>query len=239
MKSSPDKQVDTDGHFTPNARSVQQMFGSIAKRYDLANDVLSMGAHYQWRATLEQRMHPCDLVLDVATGTGAMIPYLLRKAERVIGVDFSAEMLENAPQKLKNNDRVELLASDALKLPFPNNQFDCVTVAFGVRNFESLTIGLAELNRVLKPNGQLLVLEFGQVRHPVLAWGYKAYSKYVMPLVGNIITGNKNAYTYLPETSARFPCGENFEEFLKSSGFTETKSLPLWCGISYLYDSKK
>lgn len=216
--------------------AVRGMFDCIAHRYDLTNNVLSAGVHHLWRRALEKRMRRCNRALDIATGTGALVPYLLKRAENVVGVDFSQGMLQHVPEGLRIDSRVSFQHADALALPFEDDSFDCVTVAFGVRNFEFLEQGLAEINRVLKPGGQVLILEFGQIRHPVVGPVYKTYSRYVLPRLGGLLTGNLQAYEYLPKTAARFPCGDEFVEKLALAGLEGAVSNPLWFGMAYIYD---
>lgn len=217
--------------------AVRGMFDSIAHRYDLANNVLSGGAHHLWRRTMERRMRPCKRALDIATGTGALVPYLLNKASTVVGVDFSEGMLKHVPETLLRDARVSFQRADALALPFENGSFDCVTVAFGVRNFECLEDGLREICRVVKPGGQVLVLEFGQIRRPIIGALYQTYSRYVLPKLGGLLTGQRQAYEYLPETAARFPCGEDFVQRLAASGLRGAVCTPLWFGMAYIYDA--
>jgi demethylmenaquinone methyltransferase/2-methoxy-6-polyprenyl-1,4-benzoquinol methylase len=216
--------------------AVMGMFDCIAHRYDLANDVLSGGVHHLWRRTLEGRMRSCNRALDIATGTGALVPYILKKASTVVGVDFSEGMLKHVPEPLRLDRRVSFQRADALALPFEDNSFDCVTVAFGVRNYECLEQGLREICRVVRPGGQVLVLEFGQIRRPVIGAVYQTYSRYILPRLGGMLTGNVKAYEYLPETAARFPCGEEFVEKLASAGLTGAVSTPVWFGMAYVYD---
>jgi len=215
---------------------VRGMFDCIAHRYDLANTILSAGVHHLWRRTLERRMRPCNRALDIATGTGALVPYLLRRASSVVGVDFSEGMLRHVPESLQRDGRVSFQHADALALPFEDDSFDCVTVAFGVRNYECLEQGLAEISRVVKVGGQVLVLEFGQIRHPVLGTAYRTYSRYILPRLGGVLTGNLEAYNYLPETAARFPCGDDFVEKLTCAGLLDAVSIPMWFGMAYVYD---
>jgi len=220
----------------PKSDAVRVMFDSIAHRYDLANNVLSGGVHHLWRRVLQSRMRPCNTVLDIATGTGALIPYLLPKASTVVGVDFSDGMLGHVPRALQENTRVSFQIADALALPFEERSFDCVTVAFGVRNYENLEKGLSEIRRVVRPGGQVLILEFGQIKQPILGSLYKIYSKQILPRLGGILTGQVSAYEYLPETAASFPCGEKFVSKLTECGLENAISHPLWYGMAYVYD---
>ncbi len=217
---------------------VRAMFGSIAHRYDLTNSVLSMGTHHLWRRTLV-RMAPemkTGLALDVCTGTGDLIPLLKERFGRCIGADFCFPMMHEGQKKFAAAAaRPTFLQSDALQLPFPDRTFDVVSVAFGVRNLEDLRRGLAELRRVLRPNGNLLILEFGQPQGLVFGRIFRFYSRYVMPLIGGLLTGNRRAYTYLPETSKNFPCAKDFQAILVATGFEHVRYKSLSLGIAYAY----
>lgn len=221
------------------AGEVRAMFGSIARRYDLTNSVLSFGIHHYWRQRLVRMIPVRDdaLVLDVCTGTADLVPLLCRRFGRVIGLDFCRPMLVGGLKKIKSTGSrgLGLVQGDALNLPFAAATFDIISVAFGVRNFENLDLGLKELYRVLKPNGSLLVLEFGKPKNFLWAWSYAFYARVVMPLVGGILTGNRQAYEYLPRTAQAFPCGTNFEDRLRQAGFSATRCQPLTGGIAYSY----
>jgi demethylmenaquinone methyltransferase/2-methoxy-6-polyprenyl-1,4-benzoquinol methylase len=218
---------------------VKDMFGSIAGRYDLTNTVLSFGIHHYWRYRLT-RLLPARkdaLVLDLCTGTGDLIAPLANRFGSVIGADFCLPMLESGRGKLarKGQGHAPLVQSDALNLPFKEASFDIVTVAFGVRNFENLERGLKEIRRTIKPGGHLLVLEFGQPTGVV--WGslFRFYSRVVMPFVGGLLTGNREAYSYLPRTASQFPCGDDFGAILTRCGFTPRRAPALTGGIAYAY----
>ena len=193
-----DKQQDK------STEAVQTMFDSIAGRYDLANDILSFGLHRLWaKKSLQQLPNSSSAhCLDLCTGTGALLPILCEKYGRVTGIDFSAEMLAIAKDKYKNlmQSSLQLSEGDALNLEFSDSSFDVVTVAYGIRNFADLEQGLKEIRRVLKPDGQLLIIEFGR---PIklLRPFYDFYSRHLMPLIGALITGSKQPYQYLPETA--------------------------------------
>lgn len=217
---------------------VSSMFASIADRYDLTNDVLSFGLHRLWESrAIKQLKSDSGLdCLDLCTGTGALLKGLLKKYDRVTGADFCEEMLEiarlNYADQIKSG-QLTLDWADAMNLHYPDNNFDLITIAYGVRNFENLEKGLAEVGRVLKPGGQLMILEFGQPRGWIAPF-YKFYARYLMPLLGSLLTGNKAAYQYLPETAGAFPCGSKFLE-LFSNNRANTKMLRLSGGIAYIY----
>lgn len=211
------------------------MFSGIAQRYDLANMVLSFGMHTIWmRRALALLPKNVELTaLDACTGTGALLPLLSKRYKNVTGLDFSAEMLARG-RELRGL-KMPLIEGDACAMPFAAHSFDIVTVAYGVRNLSSLEAGLAEFKRVLKPGGYLMVLEFGQPQG--LLWGalFRFYSRYLMPVIGGLISGNSAAYRYLPETAARFPCGEEFTGILERSGFASVSKISLNGGIAYAY----
>lgn len=220
-------------------REVQAMFGSIAHRYDLTNSVLSMGIHHLWRRKLVRMIpkSPQGLALDLCSGTGDLIPLLESRFGRVVGGDFCFPMLSNGRNKFARQIKPmpRFVQSDALRLPFPDKTFDVVSVAFGVRNLENLPAGLREILRVLKPGGRLLVLEFGQPRGLFFAPIFRLYSRFLMPLIGGVLTGNRHAYTYLPETSKQFPCGEAFVAKLDEAGFINRTFAALTGGIAFAY----
>lgn len=225
-------------------RDVRAMFGKIAPRYDLTNSVLSFGIHGYWRRKLVELLAPrpnssqCSpaLVLDLCTGTGDLLPLLRHRFGEVIGADFCLPMLQAGAKKKARG--FTLVQADALALPFRDQSFDIVTVAFGVRNFEDTHRGLREIARVLKPGGHLLVLEFGQPRGLFGAL-FRFYSRTVMPLIGGMLTGDREAYTYLPRTAGAFPCGEQFCGIVAECGFRAERADPLTGGIAYVYRAVK
>lgn len=222
-----------------NSPAVHKMFSSIAARYDIVNSVLSFGIHHYWKRVLVNSV-PADTnsnVLDLCTGTGDLLPLLERRFGRITGADFCEPMLEKSREKY--GSRFELVRADAMSLSFANESYDIVSIAFGVRNFEDLQKGLAEIYRVLKKGGSLLILEFGQPRNPIFGAFYKFYSRFIMPLIGGLISGNRQAYEYLPETAGRFPCGGEFVKILEQADFRQCSFRPLTGGIAYCYTAKK
>lgn len=222
-------------------RDVASMFDAIAPRYDLLNRVLSLGIDRGWRRRVIRRLaegRP-DRVLDVATGTGDLaIEALKAGAREVVGVDIAEEMLEVGRHKIQRrglSDRITLTAGDAEELPFENGEFDAVTVAFGVRNFENLDRGLKDMARVLRPGGKLLILEFS---HPT-AFGvkqvYGLYSNHILPRVGSWLSGDSGAYRYLPDSIAVFPDGKDFLQRMTAAGFTGARQERMTFGIATLY----
>lgn len=229
--------------FRPDARQVRAMFATIAGRYDFTNSVLSFGIHHLWRYRLRRLLpkRPDGRALDLCTGTGDLLPLLGERFGSVIGVDFCLPMLLRGRSKhaVRQVGDGRLVQADGLALPFADSVFDVVTVAFGVRNFSDLDRGLAEIRRVLAPNGTLVILEFGQPRRPV--WGaiFALYSRIIMPYIGGLLTGNREAYTYLPKTAGMFPCRELFCDRLRLAGYAGAEYRSLSGGIAYLYRAQK
>ena len=220
------------------ARDVQRMFGDIAVRYDLTNTVLSCGIHHLWKRLVALRVPSGHgPVLDLCTGTGDLLPLLERRCSQVIGGDFCFPMLERG--RARGLFAAPLVQCDALRLPFAAETFGAITVAFGVRNLEDLGRGLAEMRRVLKPGGRLVVLEFGQPSWAPFRAVYDWYSRRLMPLIGGFLTGNRAAYSYLPETAKHFPCGSAFEARLRESGLVPIETTPLTGGIAYMYVAER
>ena len=224
---------------------IQGMFNSIARRYDLLNHLLSAGIdrYWRWRA-LKSVRHPRPArILDLATGTGdfALAARRLQPAYTV-GVDVALNMLRLGLVKVARRPAtapLRLLGGDAEQLPFQNASFDLVTVAFGVRNFGSIPAGLAEAFRVLKPGGELIVLDFSQPQTPVFRSLYRFYFNRILPLVGGLISGERQAYSYLPRSVGTFPQGQAFIALLEEAGFTYPLATSLSWGISSLYQGFK
>ncbi len=223
------------------SEKVRKMFADIADDYDRINSILSFGVHNAWRkkAVLESGAKPGDRVLDCATGTGDLALEFKKTVGHdgyVLGTDFCQEMIEHAPGKAEKKQLVvEFEVADAMNLPYDENSFDIASIAFGIRNVDDPLVCLQEMGRVVKPGGRVVVLEFGQPRG-LMRMPYQFYSKHVMPTVGGWISGNRDAYTYLPETSAKFPAGESFLELMEESGsFNEIRSVKLTGGIAFVY----
>jgi demethylmenaquinone methyltransferase/2-methoxy-6-polyprenyl-1,4-benzoquinol methylase len=226
---------------------VARMFDGISVRYDLLNRLLSMGIDIRWRRValrmLRERGIP-GRVLDVATGTADLALALaadLPEAE-VIGVDLSEGMLGVGRQKVERNGlraRVRLEQADAENLPFEDGAFDAVTVAFGVRNFENLDKGLVELQRVLRPGGHLMVLEFSRPTSPLVKGLMNLYSRSLMPALGGWLSKDRAAYAYLPASVQVFPEGDAFEERLQRAGLQPLRQRRLSMGISSVYIARK
>ncbi|MBE0662185.1 MAG: bifunctional demethylmenaquinone methyltransferase/2-methoxy-6-polyprenyl-1,4-benzoquinol methylase UbiE [Bacteroidales bacterium] len=224
---------------------IQQMFNSIAHRYDFLNHFLSLGIDRLWRKRLVKivRTFKPRLILDVATGTADLaIELAMINPEKITGVDISEKMLEFGQQKLmklKLDQKITLKHSDAEKLPFSDKSFDLVAVAFGVRNFENLQKGLKEINRVLKVNGNIAVLEFTMPSYFPVKQLYKFYFKHLLPRFGRWISRDLGAYSYLPESVETFPHGKAFAAELETAGFSSVKTYPLTFGIASIYVAAK
>ena len=223
------------------SEKVRSMFADIADDYDRINSILSFGVHNAWRkkTVLESGAKPGDRVLDCATGTGDLALEFKKTVGHegyVLGTDFCKEMIEHAPGKAKEKKLVvEFEVADALDLPYEDDEFDIASIAFGIRNVDDPSVALKEMARVVKPGGRVVVLEFGQPKG-LMSLPYKMYSKHVMPAIGGWISGNRDAYTYLPETSAKFPAGDLFLDLMKETGsFSSQRAVQLTGGIAYVY----
>jgi len=225
---------------------VAEMFDNIAPKYDFLNHFLSMNIDKIWRRKSIRllKSEKPQLILDVATGTGdfAFEIYKRLKPKKIIGIDISEGMLKVGEEKIKKRnltEYIEFRKGDSENLDFEDNYFDAVTVAFGVRNFENLQKGLAELFRVLKPSGKLIVLEFSQPDKFPIKQFYGFYSKYILPFFGKLFSKDKSAYIYLPESVNAFPYGEKFTQFLKNAGFKSAQYKKFSFGISSVYFAEK
>ena len=221
------------------------MFDNIAPKYDFLNHALSFGIDKIWRRKAIRLITGCSpsTILDVATGTGDFAVAALKSgAQKVTGIDISREMIAVGKEKIRKmglEDRITLMTGDSEAIQFPDHSFDVATVAFGVRNFENLSRGLSELHRVIRKGGTLCVLEFSNPRQPVVKFGYRIYSRYLMPWFGRLVSGDKSAYTYLPESVEEFPDGDKFITFMKDSGFSEIREYRLTFGVATIYLGKK
>ncbi|UPQ77630.1 bifunctional demethylmenaquinone methyltransferase/2-methoxy-6-polyprenyl-1,4-benzoquinol methylase UbiE [Chryseobacterium nepalense] len=220
------------------------MFDNIAPKYDLLNHVLSMKIDVLWRNTLVSWMKkdsPQE-VLDVATGTGDLaIAVEKGTGSKVIGLDLSQQMLNVGVikiKKLKLDGKISMQKGDAENLPFEDNRFDAVSVAFGVRNFENLTKGLAELRRVVKDNKSVYILEFSKVEG-FMAPFYMFYFKNILPAIGRLVSKDNRAYTYLPDSVNAFPFGEKMRQILLDTGFKKVEYKKLSLGIATIYKATK
>lgn len=223
------------------SEKVRRMFADIADDYDRVNSILSFGVHHAWRSRTVQLSGAREghHVLDCATGTGDLALEFKEKvgdSGYVLGTDFCKEMIEHAPEKAQeHNLTVDFEVADAMDLPYESDRFDIASIAFGIRNVDDPVQALKEMGRVVKPGGKVVILEFGQPKG-LLKYPYEMYSQYIMPAVGGWISGNREAYTYLPRTSAEFPAGNNFVNLMKKSNtFTSQMFEKLTGGIAYIY----
>ncbi|MXS70234.1 MULTISPECIES: bifunctional demethylmenaquinone methyltransferase/2-methoxy-6-polyprenyl-1,4-benzoquinol methylase UbiE [Chryseobacterium] len=223
---------------------VEDMFDNIAPKYDLLNHVLSMKVDVLWRNILVKWMkqdNPKE-VLDVATGTGDLAIAVEKGTDaKVVGLDLSQQMLNVGVIKIKKlnlDGKISMQKGDAENLPFEDNRFDAVSVAFGVRNFENLTKGLAELRRVVKENKSVYILEFSKVEG-FLAPFYMFYFKNILPAIGRLVSKDNRAYTYLPDSVNVFPYGEKMKQILIDTGFKNVEYKKLSLGIATIYKATK
>lgn len=230
------------------SKEVQQMFHSIASRYDFTNDVLSFGMHRLWRrkAIRVAEMASGQRVLDICAGTGDLAFQAARAVGTkgdVLALDFVHSMLSLAHEKNKERildgaPSVSFVQGDAMSLPLPDTSFDKVTVSFGIRNVDDPLEALKEMKRVARSGGAIVVLEFGQPYLPVFKSLYAFYGKYIMPRVGGLLTGNRDAYQYLPETAEAFTAGQDFLALMQDAGLSTPRAYPLLFGLAYIYEAK-
>jgi demethylmenaquinone methyltransferase/2-methoxy-6-polyprenyl-1,4-benzoquinol methylase len=221
---------------------VTEMFNDISPRYDFLNHLLSFGIDRCWRrktSRIVTKRHPAT-ILDVATGTADLTIQLAKDnpTATITGVDLSEKMLEIGRKKISKKQldhRITLEISDAVQLSFPNNNFDAVTVAFGVRNFEDIEKGLQEMFRVSKDGGMLAVLEFSRPKSFWIRAPYNIYSQKLLPFVGRVISGHRNAYRYLPTSIEQFPDAETLTKMMERNGFRDIKKEMFSGGIVTLY----
>lgn len=231
---------------TTKKEQVATMFNNISGTYDFLNHFLSLGIDIIWRrkAIKELKAIQPRIILDVATGTGdfAFEAITILKPERVIGVDISEGMLNVAKKKIHDRNLGHVFSvqlGDSEGLNFEDNTFDAITVAFGVRNYENLEKGLADMLRVLKPEGKIVILEFSKPKAFPVKQGYNFYFQYVTPFFGKLFSKDQRAYTYLPESVAAFPDGNSFTSLMDKVGYKHTKHRSLTFGISAIYTGTK
>ncbi len=225
--------------------TISSMFNNIAKKYDFLNHFLSMGIDKQWRKKIRKyiKTKKHDAILDVATGTGDLAIELSKlKPKKIYGIDIAEKMIDIGKEKIKNKKLdtiITLQTADALKIPFPDNNFDIVTCAFGVRNFENLSEGLKEILRVLKNKGELIILEFSQPKNKLITFFYKFYFHKILPFIGKKISKDKEAYSYLPASVETFPAGKDLLSVINSIGYKKSKYKTLSFGIASIYICSK
>ena len=224
---------------------IAQMFDTISGNYDQLNRVISFGIDIKWRKKVLQivsKSNP-DKILDIATGTGDLAILMAKtNANKIIGLDISAGMLEIGQKKIldKNLSKtIEMILADSENMPFEDNYFDAITVAFGIRNFENLEKGLAEILRVLKPNGIFVILETSVPDKTPYKQGYTFYSKNILPLIGKFFSKDTAAYGYLSESAAAFPYREALNNILRKIGFIDVVAMPQTFGVATIYSASK
>ncbi len=224
---------------------VAQMFDTISENYDGLNKVISFGTDAKWKKRIlkmVQEKQPTT-ILDIATGTGDLaILFSTTSAQEIIGLDISQGMLEIGKQKIhsKNlNDKIQMVLGDGENIPYANDYFDVITVAYGVRNFENLERGLGEILRVLKPGGQLLILETSVPTQFPFKQGYYVYTNFVMPMIGKLFSKDQKAYQYLSTSAQNFPFGEVLNNILRKIGFIDVQHLPQTMGVATIYKASK
>ncbi len=224
---------------------VTQMFDNISGNYDGLNRVISFGIDIKWRkrvVAILKKKKP-TMLLDIATGTGDLAINLVQTgASKIVGLDISSGMLEVGRKKITEKrlqQTIEMIEGDSENLPFKDNTFDAVTVAFGVRNFETLEKGLTEIHRVLKPKGTFVVLETSVPTKTPFKQGYQFYTKNILPRIGRLFSRDDSAYAYLSESASVFPYGEKFNNILRKIGFIDVVNKPQTFGVASIYVATK
>jgi len=224
---------------------VSSMFDNISGKYDFLNHFLSLGIDKLWRRKAINILKPeqPETILDIATGTGDFALAALKiNPKKIVGVDISEGMLDKGREKIsskKLNDKIELKYGDSENLPFEANSFNAITVGFGVRNFENLEKGLSDMHRVLTPGGTAVVLEFSKPKKFPIKQAFGFYSKRVIPTIGKLISKDKRAYAYLPESVEAFPEGQRFIDILQKVGYKDVEQQPVSGGIATIYIGRK
>jgi len=234
-----------DTPYTQQRKKTEEMFNDIAGSYDFLNHFLSAGIDKIWRKKAIKLLaeHQPQYILDIATGTADLaIQALAINPEKVTGIDIAEKMLEIGREKIKKRgleNKVVLQQADACALPFEDNSFDAITVAFGVRNFENLNKGLEEMNRVLKQGGMAVVLEFSNPKAFPMKQFYNFYFRAVLPVIGKMVSSHSAAYTYLPETVKAFPDGSKFVNIMEDTGYQQVERHSLTFGVASIYSGIK
>ncbi len=224
---------------------VTKMFDTISGNYDSLNRVISFGIDIKWRKKvlkIVSNKNP-ETILDIATGTGDLAILMTKtSAEKIIGLDISAGMLEVGQQKINAKhleNRIQMVLGDSEQMPYNDATFDAITVAFGVRNFENLEKGLVEILRVLKPNGVFVILETSIPEKTPYKQGYRFYSKNILPVIGKLFSKDNVAYGYLSESASFFPYGETLNNILRKIGFIDVVAMPQTFGVATIYSASK
>ncbi|PIP54631.1 MAG: bifunctional demethylmenaquinone methyltransferase/2-methoxy-6-polyprenyl-1,4-benzoquinol methylase UbiE [Bacteroidetes bacterium CG23_combo_of_CG06-09_8_20_14_all_32_9] len=228
-----------------NKENVAIMFNDIATTYDFLNHFLSGNTDKLWRKKAVKMLSACSpkTILDVATGTGDLAIAMLKlHPEKIVGIDIAGEMLDIARKKIARLGKqqiVKLKQADAENIPFPDASFNAVTVAFGIRNFEHLNKGIAEIYRVLSPKGMFLILEFSRPKNIFFGFLFKCYFRYILPFLGRFFSKNKIAYKYLYRSVQQFPNVNEMKNNLSSQGFVNVSAKTLSMGITTIYTALK
>ena len=224
---------------------VTKMFDTISKDYDGLNRVISFGIDIKWRkkvVAMIKQTQP-ETILDIATGTGDLAINLAEtQAKKIVGLDISSGMLEIGKEKVNTRslqNTIEMVLGDSENMPFEDNSFDAITVAFGVRNFENLNKGLKEIYRVLKPQGTFVILETSVPTKTPYKQGYNFYTKNILPIIGKLFSKDRSAYRYLSESASVFPYGDALNNILRETGFINVKDFPQTFGVATIYKSSK
>lgn len=225
---------------------ISAMFDRISPKYDALNHLLSLNIDKVWRRKTAREVAKCQprTILDLATGTADLAIAMAKRNPQahIVGMDISEKMLEIGKTKIASQgheNQIELHLGDAADLPFENQSFDAVTVAFGVRNFEDLDKGLSEISRVLKPNGQAVILEFSMPERFPVKQVYRLYFRHILPKIGQVVSKDASAYSYLPASVERFPKPKDFQQMLVNHGLTHCDARKLSFGIAMLYTATK
>lgn len=224
---------------------VAEMFNNISAKYDFLNHFMSMGIDHLWRKRAINMLKASQpkKIIDLATGTGDFaIAALKLNPDKVVGVDISSGMLEEGRKKIKvkgKEDIISMVLGDSEDLPFEDNEFDALTVGFGVRNYENLEKGLSDMLRVIKPGGTAVILEFSKPKKFPVKQFFGIYSKFIMPTIGKLVSKDSSAYEYLPESVAAFPEGQDFLDILNKVGYKNTKARMVSGGIATIYTGTK
>ena len=225
-------------------KNIGHLFDGIAGTYDLLNHLLSLNIDKSWRRKTVATLKPCSQILDVAIGTADLSLEIMRqkKATQIQGLDVSAEMMKIGEQKVAKaglEGKILFDLGSALEMPYGDASYDAVTCAYGVRNFPGADKGLQEFFRVMKPGGQLAILEFSYPTNPVIRWGYDLFFSNILPMIGRIISKDKGAYAYLNESVKDFMWGEEMCEHIRAVGFRDVKFKTLTFGITTVYTAIK
>lgn len=225
-------------------KNIGHLFDGIAGTYDMLNHLLSLNIDKSWRKKTVKMLTPCNQLLDVAIGTADLSLEIMKqkKAQEIQGLDVSKEMMRLGEEKVRKaglEGKVKFELGSALEMPYADNSYDAVTCAYGVRNFPDADKGLEEFFRVMKPGGQLAILEFSYPTNPVIRWVYDLFFSHVLPLIGRMVSKDKGAYAYLNESVKNFMWGEEMCEHIKAAGFKDVKFRTLTFGITTIYTGKK